>query len=80
MASHACVLKAARLVGNYRMKETLEPITVTVAQVRELTGLSISSIYRLFDSGKLPRKKLGGKTLVLMSDLRSYLDTELKAA
>ena len=67
------------LVGNYRMKENLEPITVTVAQIRELTGLSTSSVYRMFDSG-LPRKKLGGKTLVLMSDLRAYLDTELKAA
>ena len=68
------------LVGHYRMKEPLEPITVTVAQIRELTGLSTSSVYRMFDSGKLPRKKLGGKTLVLMSDLRSYLDAELRAA
>ena len=69
------------LVGNYRMKDTLtlEPITVTLAQIRELTGLSRSSVYRMFDSG-LPRKKLRGKTLVLMTDLRAYLDTELKAA
>ena len=68
------------LVGNYKMNEKFEPITVTVAQIRELTGLSTSSIYRMFESGKLPRKKLGGKTLVLMSDLRSYLESELKAA
>ena len=63
-----------------KMKDKLEPITVTVAQVRELTGLSTSSVYRLFESGKLQRKKLGGKTLVLMTDLRAYLDAELKAA
>lgn len=60
-----------------------EPITVTVAQIRELTGLSTSTIYRLFDNGKLTRRKLGGKTLVLMSDLKELIDAmpkDLQAA
>ncbi|MEE9271692.1 MAG: helix-turn-helix domain-containing protein [Robiginitomaculum sp.] len=56
------------------------PITVTVAQVCELTGLSKSSIYRLFYNGKLTRRKLGGKTLILMSELRELLETLPEAA
>ena len=60
--------------------ENLEPITVTVSQARELSGLSTSTIYRLFDSGKLKRRKLGGKTLILMSELRQMLESMPEAA
>jgi len=56
------------------------PITVNVAQVCELTGLLKSSVYRLFYNGKLTRRKLGGKTLVLMSELRELLETLPEAA
>lgn len=62
------------------MQEKIEPITVTVAQVREITGLSTSSIYRLFSTGKLTRRKLGGKTLVMMSELKEMLEAMPEAA
>ena len=68
---------SAPLKWSLSMQEILEPITVTVAQARELTGLSTSSIYRLFENKtapKLTRRKLGGKTLIMMSELRELLE------
>jgi len=63
-----------------KTEQNIEPITVTVAQARKLTGISTSTIYRMFDAGTLSRKKLGGRTLILMSELRQLLENLPEAA
>lgn len=50
-------------------------ISVTVAQAVRLTGISKSEFYRLLADGKIPARKSGRTTLVMMADLRAYLDS-----
>ncbi len=52
-----------------------EQITVTVPQACKMTGISRSTIYTLFDSGRLQKRKLGGRTLILVRDLRELMDS-----
>lgn len=40
-----------------------------------MTGLGRSTIYRLFDDGSLPRRKVGKRSLILMTDLRAYIES-----
>ena len=50
-------------------------LTVTIPQACELTGLGRSTIYRLFDDGKLQRLKSGARTLIKMDDLEGYIES-----
>ena len=50
-------------------------LTVTIPQACELTGLGRSTIYRLFDDGKLQRLKAGTRTLIKMDDLEGYIES-----
>lgn len=52
-----------------------EPLTVTIPQACAITGLGRSSIYRLFDDGKLRRLKSGTRTLIRISDIEAYIDS-----
>ena len=40
-----------------------------------MTGLGRSTIYRLFDDGKLKRLKSGTRTLIKVADLEAYIDS-----
>jgi len=50
-------------------------LTVTIPQACEMTGLGRSTMYRLFDEGKIHKKKAGKRTLILVSDLKAYIDS-----
>jgi len=53
----------------------INKISVTIPQACELTGLGRSTIYRLFDDGKLKRLKVGSRTLIRVGDLERYIDS-----
>jgi excisionase family DNA binding protein len=48
---------------------TVGKLAFTVAEVRRFTGLSKSSIYRLFSSGRLRSVKVAGRRLIMRYDL-----------
>ena len=48
-------------------------ITVTIRQACEMTGLGRSTIYNLFETKRLTKRKLGGRTLILVSDLQALM-------
>jgi excisionase family DNA binding protein len=50
-------------------------LTVTIPQACKLTGLGRSTIYRLFDDGKIRRLKAGSRTLIKMDDLEAYIES-----
>jgi len=52
-----------------------KPLTVTIPQACKLTGLGRSTIYRLFDDGKIQRLKAGSRTLIKMDDLEAYIES-----
>ena len=39
-----------------------------------MTGLGRSTIYRLFDEGRLKKRKAGKRTLILVKDLEAYVN------
>ncbi|CAI2932438.1 helix-turn-helix domain-containing protein [Aminobacter niigataensis] len=49
-------------------------ISVDIEGAVEMSGLSRSAIYKLFKAGKLTPRKNGKRTLVLVSELRSYVE------
>lgn len=49
------------------------PIAVSVAQACALSGLSRASLYRAAAAGKLPLRKLGSRTVILVDELRGFL-------
>lgn len=50
-------------------------LTVTIPQACKITGLGRSTIYRLFEEGKLQRLKAGARTLIKMDDLEAYIES-----
>jgi len=50
-------------------------ISVTIPQACKITGLGRSTIYRLFEEGKLQRLKAGTRTLIKMDDLEAYIES-----
>jgi excisionase family DNA binding protein len=48
-------------------------IAYSVPEAMLALGLCRDSIYKLINSGQLPAKKIGRRTLVLVSDLESFL-------
>jgi len=70
--SPECVAGRIASHGRHHMIKT---ITVTIPQACEITGLGRSTIYRLFESGKLQRLKSGSRTLIKVDDLESYIES-----
>jgi len=58
-----------------QLKHMTAKLTVTIPQACELTGLGRSTIYRLFDAGKLQRLKAGTRTLIKVADLEAYIES-----
>jgi excisionase family DNA binding protein len=57
------------------MDNSNQKITVTISEACALSGLGRSSIYECFKAGKLTRRKQGKRTLILMRELRDYLES-----
>jgi excisionase family DNA binding protein len=52
----------------------MDQITVTISEAVRLSGLGRTTLYELLKSGELPKRKCGGKTLILVADLKRYLE------
>ena len=53
-----------------------EPLTVSVADAkRHLGNCSTATIYRMLERGELTKRKMGGRTLILMASIRQLLET-----
>lgn len=48
--------------------------TYDVREAARVLGISLSGLYREVKDGRLVARKLGGRTLILGSDLFSYLE------
>jgi excisionase family DNA binding protein len=62
------------------MHNNTAPISVTVPEAVKLTGIGRTSLYYLMRDGKLPRRKCGAKTLILVSDLQRFVESLSEAA
>jgi hypothetical protein len=51
----------------------MEKIAVTLREATALSGIGRSSLYKLFNQGKLVPRKSGKRTLVLVEELESYV-------
>lgn len=49
------------------------PIAVTIAQACQMSGLSKATLYRAISAGRLPTRKFGARTLLIVEELRSFL-------
>jgi Helix-turn-helix domain len=50
-----------------------DKLALSVDETLMVLGLCRSSLYKQIKSQRLPAKKLGGRTVILMDDLRDYL-------
>jgi hypothetical protein len=51
----------------------MNPIAISLRDATALSGIGRSSLYKLFNEGKLTPRKSGKRTLILVSELESYL-------
>lgn len=49
-------------------------LSVTIPEAVEMTGIGRSSLYNLFREKKLTPRKSGKRTLVLVEDLKRYVE------
>ena len=54
-------------------KKMTEKISVTINEASEMLGLGRSTIYRLINSGDLKPRKVGKRTLFIVSELREFI-------
>lgn len=54
--------------------DTLHPqrLAYTISEVREVTGLSSTTIHKLCNEGHLTRRKVGKRTFILAEDLIAF--------
>ncbi len=50
-----------------------KPLTVTVKQTKKLSGLGLTKIYHLINSGALETTKIGSRTLITYRSLERLL-------
>ena len=48
-------------------------LTLTISEVISATGIGRTKLYQLINSGDIPAKKIGVKTVILKSDLDQFL-------
>ena len=58
----------------------MEPITVTIARFRDMSGLGTTKTYELINEGKLRTTKVGRRTLIYTSSIRELLGADMQAA
>jgi hypothetical protein len=51
----------------------MQKIAVTLREATSLSGIGRSSLYKLFNEGKLTPRKAGKRTLILVAELEGYL-------
>lgn len=53
---------------------TADPISLSITEAAACTGLSRSLLYERIAAGELPIARVGRRTLVLVDDLRAFLE------
>lgn len=56
------------------MRNSVEPVSYSVADAKAALGIGRSKIYELMNSGVLRRVKIGRKTLIPASDIRALIE------
>lgn len=51
----------------------MEPLAVTLSEASRITGLSRTSLYKLFSNRQLTPRKAGKRTLILVSELEAFV-------
>jgi predicted DNA-binding transcriptional regulator AlpA len=51
----------------------MHKIAVTLPEATALSGIGRSSLYKLFNEGKLVPRKAGKRTLILVEELEAYV-------
>ncbi|SDU39584.1 helix-turn-helix domain-containing protein [Pseudomonas yamanorum] len=59
--------------------EQIEPLSVSVEGAARIVGYSRSGVYELIASGDLKAFKLGRRRLILMTELRAWIERAAKA-
>jgi excisionase family DNA binding protein len=62
-----------RRLGGTAIRQ-IDPITVTIAEARRLSGLSNTTVYKLIGEKKLEIVKVGTRTLVVYQSLKALLE------
>jgi excisionase family DNA binding protein len=57
-----------------RAPSAIEPRTLSPAKAARYLGIGKTKMWALLMAGRIPSKKLDGRTLVLTSDLDAFLD------
>ncbi|WP_442580568.1 helix-turn-helix domain-containing protein [Mesorhizobium sp. ASY16-5R] len=50
-------------------------ISVTIPEAVQMTGIGRSSLYKLFSEGKVIPRKQGKRTLILVEELKRYVES-----
>jgi excisionase family DNA binding protein len=50
----------------------MEPIFVTIKEACEMSRIGRTALYEAINSGALPARKHGSRTLILVNDLKKY--------
>lgn len=66
--------RSLAIVEQRRTRNDMEPLAVTVATARELTGLGNTKIFELLASGQLYRVKVGRRTLITTKSIRALIE------
>jgi excisionase family DNA binding protein len=56
------------------MTTTTDPIALSIAEAAACAGLSRSLLYERIAAGELPIAHVGRRTLILVDDLRAFLE------
>ena len=57
------------------MKDHGNSIALTVNDTVQATGISRTSLYKLFKTGKLTPRKHGSRTYILVSELKEFMES-----
>lgn len=50
-----------------------DPLALSIEEVQAATGLGRTKVYEIINSGSLPAKKVGKRTVILRADLDAFL-------
>lgn len=53
----------------------MDQLAVTLREASRITGLSRSTLYKLFNQGKLTPRKVGKRTLILTAELDKFVNS-----
>jgi excisionase family DNA binding protein len=61
--------------GIQRRTGEMTKLAVSVLEAAEMVGIGRSSLYTLFRDGKITPRKSGKRTLILVEELRLYVES-----